>query len=48
MTSWERCAVVTDHKLLGDTIRVFANVMPAEVRVFPLSERDDALAWAAG
>ena len=46
--SWERCAVVTDHKLLGDTIRVFAHIMPAEVKVFPVSERDAALAWAAG
>jgi SpoIIAA-like len=47
LTSWERCAVVTDHKLLGDTIKLFAHIMPGEVQVFSTSELDDALAWAA-
>ena len=47
LTSWERCAVVTDHGLLGDTIKMFAHIMPGEVRVFPTSAIDDALAWAA-
>ena len=47
LKSWERCAVVTDHRLIADAIRGFAMLMPGEVKVFPLSERDAALAWAS-
>jgi len=48
LTSWERCAVVTDHKLFADALRAFGMIMPGEIRVFPVGERDQALAWAAG
>jgi hypothetical protein len=47
LTAWERCAVVTDHTFLGDTIRAFGVIMPAEIKVFPVAELDAALAWAA-
>ena len=46
LTSWERCAVVTDHRLIADAIRAFALLMPGEVKTFPVSELDEALAWA--
>jgi hypothetical protein len=48
LKSWERCAVVTDHRLIADAIRAFAMLMPGEIKVFPAGERDAALAWAAG
>lgn len=48
LTAWERCAVVTDHRLIADALHAFRILMPGEVRVFPVDELDDALAWAAG
>jgi hypothetical protein len=47
VTKWERCAVVTDHRLVADAVRAFGIVMPGDVKVFPVSELEDALAWAA-
>ena len=46
LTKWERCAVVTDHRLIADGIRIFQVVMPGEVKVFPVGALDDALRWA--
>jgi hypothetical protein len=46
LRAWERCAVVTDHGLVADALRAFAMLMPGEVKVFPVSALDDALAWA--
>ena len=48
LTNWERCAVVTDHRLIADAIKAFGMVMPGEFKVFPVSELEAALAWAAG
>jgi hypothetical protein len=48
LTRWERCAVVTDHRLIGDTLRAFGLVMPGEIKLFPVSGLDEALTWAAG
>ena len=48
LTKWERCAVVTDHGWIRDALRVFGVFMPGDVRVFPTTELDDALAWASG
>jgi hypothetical protein len=48
LRSWERCAVVTDHRLIGDAVRAFAMLMPGDVKVFPAGERQAALDWAAG
>ncbi|HEY7732709.1 MAG TPA: STAS/SEC14 domain-containing protein [Gaiellaceae bacterium] len=47
LTKWERCAVVTDHRLIADGVRAFSWLMPGEVKVFPANALDDALAWAA-
>ena len=47
LSKWQRCAVVTDHVLLGDAIRAFGIIMPGEIRVFPVARLADALAWAA-
>src|SRR5262245_10623350 len=47
LTNWERCAVVTDHELIAAALRAFAILMPGEVKVFPLGQTADALAWAA-
>jgi len=44
---WERCAVVTDHKFMGDAIRAFGMIMPGEIKVFPVGELAQALVWAA-
>jgi hypothetical protein len=47
LRAWERCAVVTDHGLMADAVRGFGMLMPGQVKVFPVSELDEALAWAA-
>jgi hypothetical protein len=47
LTKWARCAVVTDHRLIADAVRAFGIVMPGDVKVFPVAELADALAWAA-
>jgi hypothetical protein len=47
ITKWERCALVTDHRWLADTVRLFRPLMPGEIEVFPVSRLDDALDWAA-
>ena len=43
LSEWHRCAVVTDHRALGDAIRVVGALMPGDVRVFPVAERQAAL-----
>jgi hypothetical protein len=47
LRAWERCAVVTDHTMIADTMRAFGMLMPGQVKVFPVSALDEALAWAA-
>ena len=47
LTSWERCAIVTDHSTLAGALRFFGAVMPGDVKVFPTNATDEALAWAA-
>jgi len=48
LTAWERCAVVTSHTMMADAIRAFGMIMPGEIKVFPVSELEQAMAWAAG
>jgi hypothetical protein len=38
---------LTDHTFLADAVRAFGLLLPGAVRVFPVAERDQALAWAA-
>ena len=45
--SWEKVAIVTDKDWLRHMVKAFAWMLPGEVRVFELSARDDATAWAA-
>lgn len=48
LLAWERVAVVTDVAWIGHTIKAFGFLMPAAVRVFPLSDEGAARAWIAG
>jgi Ni,Fe-hydrogenase maturation factor len=36
-----------DHWLVADAVRALGIVMPGDVKVFSVSELEDALAWAA-
>jgi hypothetical protein len=47
LMSWERCAVVTDHDFMAGALKVVGAIMPGEIKVFPVGELDEALAWAA-
>ncbi len=44
---FEKIALVTDHAWIAGAVRLFAPLMPAQVKLFALPQRDDALAWAA-
>lgn len=48
LTSWERCAVVTNHGFMAGALKAFGAIMPGEIKVFAAGELDAALAWAAG
>jgi hypothetical protein len=43
--SWERIGVVTDHDAYKRIVQGFGFLIPAKVRVFPVSERVEAEAW---
>jgi len=43
--AWERIALVTDNGTYQGTVKAFGFLMPGEVKVFPLAERDAAVAW---
>ena len=45
--AWERIALVTDVRWMRDGLRMFAWAVPGEVKDFPVSERAEAVAWAA-
>lgn len=45
LRAWERMAVVTDAEWIGHMIRALGWTIPAEVRVFPVTERAAAEAW---
>jgi hypothetical protein len=47
LRSWERCAIITDHDWLRHAAKAFGWMMPGELRVFAVGERDAAMAWAA-
>jgi len=42
---FERCAIVTDMHWLRDAMQIMGGMMPCPVKVFPESERADAIAW---
>jgi len=43
--SFERIAVATDHNRVIDAIKVFAWMVPGEVRTYTMDQLDDAKAW---
>jgi SpoIIAA-like len=46
--AWKRIALVTDIEWMTYMTTLFGWMTPGEVRHFPLAQRDDAIAWAAG
>jgi hypothetical protein len=46
--AWERIAVVSDRGLIADAVKALGWMLPGEVRVFGVAERDDAVVWASG
>jgi SpoIIAA-like len=44
---WKRIALVTDVEWMIHVTRLFGWMTPGELRRFPLSERNDTVAWAA-
>jgi SpoIIAA-like len=45
LSRWERIAVVTDVGWIGQAVNAFRFLMPGAVRVFPVSEVDEARRW---
>ena len=45
---WKRVALVTDTDWIRRATEAFAWVVPGEIKVFSLAQRDAARAWAAG
>jgi hypothetical protein len=45
--AWERSAIVTDIEWIARATRMFAWMIPGEVRVLPLAELEQAKAWVA-
>jgi SpoIIAA-like len=46
--AWERSAIVTDIEWMARATRMFAWMIPGEMRVYPLVEVGPAKAWLAG
>ena len=45
--AWKRIALVTDIDWVRYMTELFGWMTPGEVEVFPLAQRDEAIAWAA-
>jgi SpoIIAA-like len=46
--AWKRIALVTDIDWVRHMTELFGWMTPGEVEVFPLAQREEAIAWAAG
>ena len=46
--SFERMAVVTDHRWIRDAVGLFGALIPGDVKVFPTGEAPAAREWIAG
>ncbi len=46
-TRWERIAVVTDVGWIRHTMQFFSFMMPAQMKIFPLSQAAEARRWIA-
>ena len=47
LTGWKRVALVTDVEWMKHLTGLFGWMMPGKVKVFSLTGRDQAIAWAA-
>lgn len=48
LTRWERFAVVTDVEWIRTTMRAFGFLFPVEMKIFDLTEKQEARAWISG
>lgn len=46
LTTWKRIALVTDLEWMHHLTALFGWMTPGALKVFPLAERDEAIAWA--
>ena len=44
-SAWERIAIVTDRGWIRDALKAFGWMFPGEVKVFPVAEQPEAVAW---
>lgn len=47
LSTWDRAAFVTDRDVLTGLAVAFGGLVPGEFRVFPLTRKDEAIAWVA-
>lgn len=47
-SAWRRSAIVTDVEWVEKAMRLFAWMVPGELRVFPAADLEEAKAWVAG
>jgi hypothetical protein len=45
---WKRIAIVTDIEWVTHLTWLFGWMTPGETKIFPLSQREEAIAWVAG
>ncbi|GAA3642357.1 hypothetical protein GCM10022200_27670 [Microbacterium awajiense] len=45
---WGRAALVTDDHAMASIVHGLAFLFPGQLKVFPLAQEQDAVAWAAG
>ncbi|MGA7434371.1 MAG: STAS/SEC14 domain-containing protein, partial [Solirubrobacterales bacterium] len=45
--SFERIALASDNRFYRDGVEVFGKAIPAEIKVFGISDLDEAKAWIA-
>jgi len=48
ITKWKRIALVTDLDWMITVASLFGWMTPGELKRFPVAEREQAIAWAAG
>lgn len=48
LRAWKRIALVTDVDWMTHMTNLFGWMTPGETKVFPVAERDKAVAWVAG
>jgi hypothetical protein len=47
LRKWKRIALITDIAWMTHMTHLFGWMTPGEVKTFPMSERDQAIAWVA-